>query len=114
MDKLTANELRIGNYAKRIDDSEFIISANDILRLSESHLYLKAIPIPLTEEWLIRMGAVDLDAVHYKQYRLGERLIIVRDGKFVDYGSSVILEYVHTFQNFIYALTGNELTIKTN
>ena len=82
--------------------------------IEPEYTFSKLHPIPLTEEWLIRMGAIDLDAVHYKQYRLGERLIIVRDGKFVDYGSSVTLEYVNTFQNVIYALTGEELTIKSN
>jgi hypothetical protein len=71
-------------------------------------------PIPLTEEWLLKFGAEQytFDNGEPNQYRIGSRLFVIRNGKIVDYGTSVILEYVHRFQNFIYELTNEEPTWK--
>jgi hypothetical protein len=65
--------------------------------------------IPLTEKILTEWcGAF---SVKPNQYRIGDRLIVIRDGKFVDYGSSVELPYLHIFQRFILALTNEPLKI---
>ena len=71
-------------------------------------------PIPLTEEWLERFGAIvfDFDNGQPNQYRIGERLYVIREGKIADYGCSVILNYVHKLQNLYFALTGTELELK--
>jgi hypothetical protein len=66
--------------------------------------------IPLTEKILMEWcGAF---SVKPNQYRISDRLIVVRDGKFVDYGSSVELPYLHIFQRFILALTNQPLKIE--
>lgn len=71
-------------------------------------------PIPLTEEWLVKFGAdvYKFDNGQPNQYRINDRLYVIRDGVITDYGTSVKLPYVHTLQNLYFALTGEELTIK--
>jgi hypothetical protein len=67
-------------------------------------------PIPLTEKILMEWcGAF---SVKPNQYRISDRLIVVRDGKFVDYGSSVELPYLHIFQRFILVITNEPLKIE--
>ena len=68
-------------------------------------------PIRLTEELLLKFGAIKYETPHDNQYRIGDRLFVIRDGIIYDYGTSVKLEYVHRFQNFMYEVTNEELTI---
>lgn len=70
--------------------------------------------IPLSEEWLLRADAIvyEFDNGQPNQYRIGERLFVIRDGVITDYGSSLPLKYVHTFQNFMFIMTSEELTFK--
>ena len=119
---MNAEELRLGNYV-------FCLETNSLQRitgLTSEMPFIDAITfdypnydeieaIPLTEEWLLRLGfeLCSFGNVGLRQYRLGDRLIVIREGKFVDYGSSVVLEYVHTLQNFFYALTKQDLEFKT-
>jgi hypothetical protein len=114
---INANELRIGNivlskplFGNDKTYKETIIGASEILRCVNNSLDFD--PIPLTEEWLLKCGGVHLQGKPNNQYRIGDRLIMERGKYFYDYASNVKLEFVHTFQNFIYALTGTELTIK--
>lgn len=67
-------------------------------------------PIPLTEEWLLKFGAVKTksDAVN-THWRLHDRIIIQSDNWFLDYVSRIRLETVHQFQNFFFALRNEEL-----
>ena len=115
---MKANELRIGNLVTQIihkntHDQEIEIKVNwqEIWWISKGTNSYK--PIPLTEEWLLKFGFEKYEFDHKEnQYRHKDRLIVFRDGKFVDYGSSVILEYVHQLQNLYFALTGEELVLK--
>jgi hypothetical protein len=66
--------------------------------------------IPLTEKILLEWCGTF--SVKPNQYRIGDRLIVIRDGKFVDYGSSVKLPYLHIFQRFILAITNQPLKIE--
>jgi len=73
------------------------------------------IPIPLSEEWLIRAGAESSVFDNRKQYFLRKfgRLIIYQDGQFHEYATRVKLPFVHTLQNFIFVISdGEELTFK--
>jgi hypothetical protein len=111
--KLTASELRIGNLV--LGASRGLVTIVDIGIIDHLEKYKSGyVPIPLTEEWLLKFGAevYDFDNGEPNQYRIGNRLFVIRDNKIVDYGSSVILEYVHRFQNFMYEVTNEELTIK--
>lgn len=76
-------------------------------------------PIPLTEEWLLRFGfeKKDSDVTRYEKRELMMEYIF---GKWyarlcVNYQDSVLVtkvEYVHQLQNLVFALTGEELTLK--
>ena len=79
---------------------------------SMEHHNLK--PIPLTEEWLLKFGfeLYEFDNGLPNQYRFKEMLIVIRDGHFLDYGTSVILDFVHEIQNLYFAKHKEELTVK--
>jgi hypothetical protein len=79
-------------------------------------------PIPLTEEWLLRMGF----SRHHLNYSNGIIYILnVPNNTEFEWGvypnmlgsgfqihQRQMLAYVHTLQNIIHSLTGEELTIK--
>lgn len=52
--------------------------------------------IPLTPKILTEW--CNASEVKPNQYRIGERLFVVRDGKICDYGSSVQVDYLHELQ----------------
>jgi hypothetical protein len=66
-------------------------------------------PIPLTEKILTEWCG--FHKVEENQYRLGFKLIVIRDGKFFDYGTSVELPYLHILQRFILAMNNQPLKI---
>jgi len=70
--------------------------------------------LPITEEWLLNAGAEAYEFDHKPtQYRIGDRLIVVRDGCFYEYGTNLKLEFVHRFQNLFFELqNGKELEFK--
>lgn len=115
--KMEANELRIGNILSkglksgngRRNDSK--VTAADILSIYVETGSFNYEPIPLTTDILLKCGATKVkgDSI---QYRVGNRLLILRNNCYYDYATEVKLEFVHKFQNFIYALTEKELEIK--
>jgi hypothetical protein len=123
---MKASELRIGNYFNvpikeqcpfRIDAFEhcsekFIKVAQEVkLNGFEVHPLTwyggDLEPIPLTEEWLIKLGAKKdkIDNTYY----LPELEIMLPN--FFRYKTSMIsrIDYVHQLQNLYFALTGEEL-----
>jgi hypothetical protein len=105
---MKANELRIGNYI--LSSTGEVIKCL-MIRQNSDISNLK--PIPLTEEWLLKFGFEVYEFDHKSnQYGYKNRLIVIRDGLFVEYGSNVKIQYVHQLQNLIYALTGEELNAK--
>jgi hypothetical protein len=104
-------EIRIGNLVKRnglivtVDEQTFW----DMKRYPEQYE-----PVTLTEERLIQFGfeVHKFDNGKQNQYRFNDRLIVIRNGFFVDYGSSVCLQHIHQLQNLYFALNNEELTIK--
>jgi hypothetical protein len=85
------------------------IQYNGLSTDKHSGLYNEFSPIPLTEKILTEWCGCNEIGEHY---RIGERLILIRDGKFVDYGSGVELPYLHIFQRLILALTNQPLKIE--
>ena len=111
------NELRIGNWVR--DD---IVNLKDVQveQIDPSENFEDLSPIPLTEEWLIKFGLIKGS----KKNRTGNvfyleidnrRYYFVKYGKMFDWEFGDIafaqLEYVHQFQNLIFALTGKELEL---
>lgn len=122
---MKAQELRIGNFLvfsngiqfdtvvkvnRRFFSSACVEGGDENFTVSQ---YYK--PILLTEQWLVMFGAIvyelDNGTNSPNQYRIGERLYVIREGSIVDYGCSVVIKYVHQLQNLYFALTGEELTL---
>jgi hypothetical protein len=105
-------EIRIGNFVKRND---LIVAVDEQTFWDMKNNPEQYEPVKLTEDWLVRrfgLEKYEFDNGKLPQYRLENRLIVVRGGFFYDYGTSAELKYVHQLQNLYFALTGEELTTK--
>lgn len=119
---MEAKDLRIGNLTNfgKVTD----IHADHFYTLDEDHISYKSAwaeikGIPLSEEWLVRMGLIK-DEWSYKFPIDGGNTaysIELYGNQFgFGYGGEVTKEtwfkYVHQVQNAFFALTGTELEIK--
>lgn len=79
--------------------------------------------IPITEEWLIKLGFNEVDPVFNEQIEHAYEIpswgrVCIMDGKLVseEYyfldGMNAEIKYVHQLQNLYFALTSQELTIQ--
>jgi hypothetical protein len=102
---MKANELRIGNYIQFPTGSIYKV---DMLYDDYSSL-LYWMPIPLTEECLLKFGYLEMDNNRFLMkghnvWKCKELFMCDKNG--------VILKHVHQLQNLYFALTGCELEIK--
>lgn len=110
---MKANELRIGNWFIQYDEPEEF--DGDFYHLSDIKF------IPLTEEWILKFGFVKtIDAYFYNDYCIedihnGVTWVISEfdhlTNEFTAFGRCI--NYVHQLQNLYFALTGEELTFKS-
>jgi hypothetical protein len=125
---MDAKELRIGNYIVKNQTGRI----DRVFRITPAHLndlaHIDYDPIPLTPEWLERLGATP-----FKSYVLDREDWSLYVGEYessrIMYGDGFVycevpdanmwcpfnirqLNYVHQLQNLYFALTGEELTIK--
>lgn len=128
-----AKELRVGNLLHLPYSNEYVevlgINAhenqtpkiNDLPKIynsisfkKDSSLYCEPIllldAIPLTEEWLLNFGYTKEDS---NFWNLGHIVWEYDGGVFICDKNGITLKYVHQLQNLYFALTGRELTIKT-
>jgi hypothetical protein len=124
---MKATELRIGNLLMYSNNSEiwtvsgiheFGIDCFD--EIEETYMeYENFEPIPLTEEWLLKLGFVSqpLDDKRFIEFKKGLTSVVYKDDK-------IILVYVgiqrvnhnnfqffHQLQNLYFALTGEQLVL---
>jgi len=132
---MKATELRLGNIVKSLNQKVpfcFIdqikegrirgVSGDDELHAlstwNDGSIQLQ--PIPVTEEWLVKLG---LTTAHYSdsknpRYELpgyGYELRLGDDGEhgvYFEGNCMTYIKFVHQLQNLVFALTGEELTIK--
>ena len=126
---MKASELRIGNW---IYNNKYVQVTSKMIDLFNNELY-DLLPIPLTEEWLVKFGLEghDYTCPEYgtvfknEEFTLDldeySQLVIQTDFSFgisdlrgndnVAF-SNDILDSVHKLQNLYFALTGEELKIK--
>jgi len=107
---MKATQLRIGNITSL--GIVFLIN-QDVFSVIDSkgdwfkNTLTEIKPIPLTEEWLIKLGAKKdkIDNTYY----LSQLEIMLPN--FFRYKTSIIsrIDYVHQLQNLYFALTGEEL-----
>lgn len=106
---MNKQELRIGNYVNHNGFAPITIDAVDIIHCQQHPEAYK--PIELTEEWLLKLGFI-IDNGWFKIGYL--KLFPIRDL----YYRAIVpitkdIKYVHQLQNLYFALTGEELTIKS-
>lgn len=112
---LDAKELRIGNFVYcKIYDKQIKMESFFGLCNIESRPDLFE-PIPLTEEWLLKLGFTKLYGCFGFETQRGN-FIIEEDlceitGDYNDIGFMAPCGYVHQLQNLYFALTGSELTV---
>jgi hypothetical protein len=122
MQSVLAKDLRLGNKLlflgdvvtfKNIteirEDGVFWIKTTEP-KIESKNFYFK--PIPLTEEWLFKLGFINDRVLEFYRNDFTDSTIII-DYNFIcllGY-SHVKLKYVHQLQNLYFALTGSELTV---
>ena len=117
---INAKELRIGNYVHSLETGE----TQKITGITEEHPFFDAItfdypnydeiePIPLTEEWLTKLG-LEKDGIWFN-YLFGFYSIGISNdysGFNFSYDDGFIpIKYVHELQNLVFSLSGYELTV---
>ena len=134
---MKASDLRIGNWIevfygngdKRYQQVDFI-SENLIECKPNLNIYgntIKYKPIPLTEEWLLKFGWVkENNYLWCEDVPYSVKMKFKKDGSIwlgnvleVHFGSGFSkkrnngVKYIHQLQNLYFALTGEELKLKT-
>lgn len=124
MENLQATELRIGNLLSFSGEpvainAGFIYDCDYWNRNPERQdavLFENVEPIPLTAEWLERLGFQTSGGTYYEKDGIGLITGYAVDGTFVcgnSFGSRHTHFYdVHQLQNLYFALTGEELMIQ--
>ncbi len=115
---MEAKELRIGNWAINPNTGEpSEINGIDMLNIVERMLDNKVQnhePIPLTEEWLLKFGAIQNPKIRW-YFTIGKLDIYMSGiGLFYSIDSGEVcrpIKYVHEFQNRHFSLTGEELIL---
>jgi hypothetical protein len=129
---INKRELRIGNIVASPKHGLAIatiagIATNDIVMLEEVSTYdffSDVQPIPLTPDWLDKLGIRYKEGLGYS-YPFAENFnLYLTKGVFRDCQCTIMqysegeellkhIKYVHQFQNLYFALTGEELTIRS-
>jgi hypothetical protein len=116
---MTANELRIGNWVKRL--REPLKVTGSIIESWEKLTSLATVqigglePIPLTPQILEKAGFEKEDDNYYSKENIWIQTDIMRVWLMcapTEFEINVDLKYVHQLQNFYFALTGEELSIE--
>lgn len=119
--KIEANELMIGNYVLDTrDDSIHKVSGNTIhsMQFNNKNEILRA--IPLTEEWLVKLGFKLLrhsDEWYFKKIKnleISIKLSVFKVCIAKEYMTflDVEIKHTHQLQNLFFALTNEHLKIK--
>ena len=116
---MKANELRLGNKLTNFLGEVFDCNAETIRSFESNYFpYGKPLPIPLTEEWLLKFGFKYKGNGLYT-YGFNEMFKVDCHEFGIDFYYGNTYEYfvkphfVHALQNLCFALTRKELTIKT-
>jgi hypothetical protein len=117
---MKASELRIGNYVRSNDvnmASYFTVTAS-FLKQNENEMSWFIEEIPLTEEWLLKFGFeldIEDDGYQKRKYKVSVSdegcLFFINIGYYPE--EIAEFKYVHQLQNLYFALTGKELTFKS-
>lgn len=128
---MKAEELRVGNYVNTSERSgwSYQICRQGIIRTINNGScnitpfkcispivtvkYDNIEPIPLTEEWLLKLELKKWNSKNNELTYSNNKLIIhKRKDGYVVSRKWITINFVHQLQNFYFALTGEELKIK--
>lgn len=111
---MKASDLRIGNYYLDIDDNLTELSGYELYQMTikenTNNLGVKEFqPIPLTEEWILKLGFEESDLG--LKFELNDIYIYTHDGVmwYNTVNDSINIEFVHQLQNLYFALMSKEL-----
>lgn len=116
---INTSELGLGNLVKPIKPrhgEQYLIvesiDTDEINSLFRPYKSEDIEPIPLTKEWLLKMGFLSLVRGSYIDKN---QIILRKEKQGYSYerftGMFVSIEFVHQLQNLIYILTNEELTL---
>lgn len=119
---MEAKHLRIGNLImdSPVNGDEIkkvkSLSSNLVFCDDGSHIYNDEMRgIPLTEEWLVKLGFEKKSGSEFEKgrfiYRSQQRDLIIGGFEYDYNGIIYHPEYVHQLQNLYFALTGEELSL---
>ena len=121
---MRVNELRIGNFIYYRDKESILTvtslgykfeAVNEICMPYGSDDIREFNPIPLTEEWLIKLGFIKNDSTTFEKN--GYYFDLEDTTFYNDWPSNAStlnknVQYLHQIQNLYFALTGEELITK--
>tara|TARA_R110000803_G_scaffold490_8_gene1694 strand:+ start:357 stop:683 length:327 start_codon:yes stop_codon:yes gene_type:complete len=108
---MNAKELRIENLFQTRANDIRDVDIKELTRIQRMPYLYK--PIPITEEWLLRLGADKslynhyLDFGYFDIYKLNDVWYVEKEGV-----TLCELKHVHQLQNLYFALTNEELKLK--
>ncbi|MCE5225239.1 MAG: hypothetical protein LLG05_05200 [Porphyromonadaceae bacterium] len=114
---MKANRLRIGNYLQ-----DFGGNVAQVIHLSKYKIILET-PIPLTEELIRKFhndDEIEKNVRFPNEITIYDRFLFIWKQEYkywyviTAYYKEYLtkIEFVHEYQNFIFTLTGNELTLR--
>lgn len=117
---MNSKELRIGNLVNRLGEPHFITAIfpdGNIGIDTRKHVFIYEVePIPLTEEWLLKLGfrdhIININDLEFSLLIKNKLLVIIHNDE--PKGLYIDIEFVHELQNIVFALTKKELTLHTS
>jgi len=118
MNEIKPQEIRIGNYIDNYSMPFLAVTGRLLRAFDESKEYCKLYkPIPLTSEWLVKLGFVSDNDKYDPIYKKGHVSLmgsgIINDWILRHDSHGIVnIQYLHQLQNGFYMITGEELIIK--
>lgn len=115
MEKITPNELRMGNWIQHSNGE--IYQATEYTQLIIMRDGKDFMPVPITEDWLLKFGfELEYKSPFTIRYTMEDASIGYDWSKmtgwsFRYFGHRLKCEYVHQLQNLVFALKGTELVL---
>lgn len=127
---MDVTQLRIGNFINNnVECTQVTKSDLQFFLVGDNQHY--ANPVSLNESWLVEFGFQRTNVpiksnMEYIDYRMGQFVLFIlpkgivevefcaAHNKIEDRGYLCSVKYVHQLQNLCFALTGEELVIKSN
>jgi hypothetical protein len=103
-------ELTIGNYYN-YNNSTIKLDGSLLATYLQNDAEFRLIPIPITQEWLVKFGFKEYGKCYYKDELYLKKIDFQPIGEEETDIIFYKLEYVHQLQNLYFALTNEELTL---